>query len=102
MPVSEHDATVRMYRDNLRDTKAAGEQAAERANDFQDRLEKAEAALAKARKEGREEVRERQAVVVDFLDSWRFCPVSEAPAASRSCLEDAAKQLLDSLTKEGS
>ena len=36
-------------------------------------------------------------VVVEFLDSWRFCPVSEATAASRSCLEDAAKQLVAAL-----
>jgi len=36
-------------------------------------------------------------VVVDFLASWRFCPVSQASAPSRSCLEDAAKQLLDAL-----
>jgi hypothetical protein len=37
------------------------------------------------------------AIVVDFLDGWRFCPVSEAPNASRSCLEDATAQLLGAL-----
>lgn len=38
-----------------------------------------------------------QKVIVDFLDSWRFCPVSEASDPSRSCLEDAASQLLAAL-----
>jgi hypothetical protein len=38
---------------------------------------------------------EARGVVVDFLDSWRFCPVSEAATSSRSCLEDAATQLLE-------
>lgn len=38
-----------------------------------------------------------QRVVVDFLTDWRFCPVSTAANPSRSCLEDAAKQLLDAL-----
>jgi hypothetical protein len=36
-------------------------------------------------------------VVVDFLTSWRYCPVSSASAPTRSCLEDAAKQLLAAL-----
>jgi len=36
-------------------------------------------------------------VVVDFLVSWRYCPVSQASDPSRSCLEDAAKQLLAAL-----
>lgn len=35
-----------------------------------------------------------QSVVVDFLTDWRFCPVSTASNPSRSCLEDAAKQLV--------
>lgn len=42
---------------------------------------------------------EAQAAVVDFLDAWRFCPVSQATTESRRpCLEDAARQLLDLLT----
>jgi len=36
-------------------------------------------------------------VVIDFLASWRYCPVSQASAPARSCLEDAAKQLLAAL-----
>lgn len=40
---------------------------------------------------------ERVQVVVDFLSSWRFCPVSSAATPSRDCLEDAARQLLDAL-----
>lgn len=35
--------------------------------------------------------------VMDFLDSWRFCPVSSAEKPAAQCLEDAAKQLLDAL-----
>jgi hypothetical protein len=38
-----------------------------------------------------------KAVVVDFLGAWSFCPVSQASEKSRSCLEDAAKQLLEAL-----
>lgn len=38
-------------------------------------------------------------VVVDFLDAWRFCPVSGASSPTRSCLEDEAAQLLDALDK---
>lgn len=56
--------------------------------------EQAEAAQAEVERLTGEKA---HAVVVDFLDSWRYCPVSEAPAASRSCLEDAAKQLLAAL-----
>lgn len=37
-------------------------------------------------------------VVVDFFESWRFCPVSTAAAPSAACLEDAANQLLDALS----
>jgi len=37
-------------------------------------------------------------LVVDFLASWRYCPVSTASNPSRSCLEDAAKQLLAAIT----
>lgn len=40
---------------------------------------------------------EAQRVVVDFLTDWRFCPVSTASNPSRSCLEDAAKQLVAAL-----
>jgi hypothetical protein len=35
--------------------------------------------------------------IVDFLVSWRYCPVATAPNPSLSCLEDAAKQLLAAL-----
>ena len=37
---------------------------------------------------------------IDFLDSWRFCPVSSSPNAARQCLEDAAGQLLAALAAE--
>lgn len=37
--------------------------------------------------------------VVEFLDAWRYCPVSQASSSSRPCLEDAAGQLLDSLAE---
>jgi hypothetical protein len=40
-----------------------------------------------------------QRVIIDFLDSWRFCPVSEAKVPARSCIEDAAGQLLAALTQ---
>lgn len=40
---------------------------------------------------------EAMKVVVDFLNDWRFCPVSTASAPPRSCLEDAATQLLAAL-----
>jgi hypothetical protein len=40
---------------------------------------------------------EARKVIVDFLDSWRFCPVSTASAPARSCFEDAATQLLAAL-----
>jgi hypothetical protein len=40
---------------------------------------------------------ERVSTAVDFLASWRYCPVSQASDPSRSCLEDAAKQLLAAL-----
>ena len=44
------------------------------------------------------EDRERaQGVIADFLSSWRYCPVATASNPSRSCLEDAAGQLLDAL-----
>jgi hypothetical protein len=36
-------------------------------------------------------------IVVDFLGDWRFCPVSTSSAPARSCLEDAAAQLLAAL-----
>jgi hypothetical protein len=36
-------------------------------------------------------------VVVDFLDAWRYCPVSSSAASSRQCLEDSARQLLAAL-----
>jgi hypothetical protein len=42
-----------------------------------------------------------KSVIVDFLDSWRFCPVSQVSAPARSCLEDAAKQLLAALKDGG-
>ncbi len=35
--------------------------------------------------------------LVEFLDAWRYCPVSAASSPSRQCLEDAAAQLLDTL-----
>ncbi len=40
---------------------------------------------------------EQVSAVVDFLVSWRFCPVATSSNPSRSCLEDAAKQLLAAL-----
>lgn len=47
----------------------------------------------------RERRRGRVSVVVDFLSSWRFCPVSTAAEPSSACLEDAAQQLLDALDR---
>jgi uncharacterized protein (DUF433 family) len=41
---------------------------------------------------------EAKRAVVDFLDAWRFCPVSRADSPARLCLEDAAGQLLAALT----
>lgn len=38
-----------------------------------------------------------QQVVVDFLDAWRYCPVSSSPNPSRRCLENTAEQLLAAL-----
>jgi hypothetical protein len=43
----------------------------------------------------------RKRAAIDFLDAWRFCPVSDSPTASRECLEDAATQLLDALGEAG-
>lgn len=40
---------------------------------------------------------ERIDTVVEFLDAWRFCPVSTAANPSQDCLEDAAQQLLAAL-----
>jgi len=59
------------------------------------RAQKAEATLASLIERLTGE--EAQAAVVEFLDSWRFCPVSQASGAARSCLDDAAKQLLAAL-----
>ncbi len=38
----------------------------------------------------------REAVeeAMDFLDAWRFCPVSRSDNSPRACLEDAAGQFL--------
>jgi len=60
-----------------------------------------EAAAPAIRKQERERVlgEKARAVVADFLCSWRFCPVSQAEAPARSCLEDAAKQLLAALAR---
>lgn len=55
---------------------------------------KLEAALSQPEHQGDDTA---QKVIVDFLADWRFCPVSTASNPSRSCLEDAAKQLLAAL-----
>jgi hypothetical protein len=41
--------------------------------------------------------REARRVVVDFLDAWRYCPVSSSASAARQCLEKAADELLAAL-----
>jgi len=60
--------------------------------------------LAKLRKDARTALAAREEppknqlqAIVDFLDSWRYCPVSSSPNRARQCLEDAAGQLLTAL-----
>jgi triphosphoribosyl-dephospho-CoA synthetase len=53
-------------------------------------------AFLAGRRERRQGRAQRMRVVVDFLDAWRFCPLSTA-AAPGGGLEDSARQLLDAL-----
>ena len=62
---------------------------------FEPALAKLRTALSQPERRGDEDA--QVSAVVDFLVSWRYCPVSQHPFASRSCLEDAAKQLLAAL-----
>lgn len=57
----------------------------------------ADTALSLSQPEHQGDEEARVSAVVDFLASWRYCPVSQHPFASRTCLEDAAKQLLTAL-----
>lgn len=65
---------------------------------YRERLETARSKLRSALSQPEHQGDEaRVSAVVDFLVSWRFCPVATASNPSRSCLEDAAKQLLAAL-----
>ena len=79
-----------------------GEPATKRSEPYETETYVPEAALAKARKEGREEVRE----ALDWALHWivaNGCVPDDMPGALPSEIEafDKADSLLDSLTKEG-